>query len=849
MLRRNLWKIIASAALVLWAVFTALPLKDRDFAQYVRSEASAKPAEFNKLVARVDDTIKQARAQGRELSFYVVLKAIAHEERIDLSEFFPSVKLESSLKNIDKRNDILMTYLLKQSKSPLQLGLDLKGGVAFTLEAPPKKEGTANDDYNRRQQLAKAIDIIGNRINGMGVAEPVIRPVGDSRIEVQLAGLNIKDNPDIVASVQKPAMLSFRLVMEGTGPMTEPPANVPAGYQVMSQDEDNKTNGQSYTVYYLVKLIPEMTGNTVKSAGATTDQFGGYQVHLNFNAEGSKKFAEVTTANVGRLLGIVLDGKLYSAPRLNEPITGGSAQITGHFSAREAEQLANVLNNPLDLPLEVKEQYVVGPLLAEDAISSGVKASIIGTAAVAAFMITFYATGGLVAVISLIVNICIIIGVMASIGATMTLPGLAGIVLTIGMAVDANILIFERMREEIALGKSLSSANQGGFVKALTTILDAHFVQLIICGIMIWLGTGPIKGFGFTLLIGVLSTLFSVLITGHLIMELLIDSNFVKKITMRRMLGDLNVDFIKFGKPAAIGSVALVVISIAYVFYQGDKIYGIDFAGGDQITAKFTQKIDTGDIRRVATASGVGEVSASYVSDLGSGKEQLKLETAYGKSADLFTALQKAYPNAGLENAGTSQIGATIGKEIRWNAVLAVGVSMMVILVYIAFRFEFGFGIGAMASTLHDILMNIGIFVLFGHQFSAPMVAAILCVAGYSINETVVVFDRIREELKLNPTGALKDVINSAIKKVFARTIMTATTTFLAALALFLFGGGQLHDIAFTFLVGIVTSTFSAIFIAAQVFYWWHKGDRKHVEAHKDIAPKYEWAGSSRASE
>jgi SecD/SecF fusion protein len=417
------------------------------------------------------------------------------------------------------------------------------------------------------------------------------------------------------------------------------------------------------------------------------------------------------------------------------------------------------------------------------------------------------------------------------------------------MAVDANILIFERMREELALGKSLSSANQGGFVKALTTILDAHFVQLIICGIMIWLGTGPIKGFGFTLLIGVLSTLFSVLITGHLLMELIIDSGFVKKITMRRMLGDLNVDFIKFGKPAAIGSVALVVISIAYVFYQGDKIYGIDFAGGDQITAKFAQKIDTSKIREVATANGIGEVSPSYVSDLGSGKEQLKLETAYGKSGALFTALQKAYPAANLEKVGESQIGATIGKEIRWNAILAVGVSMLVILVYIAFRFEFGFGIGAMASTLHDILMNIGIFVLFGHQFSAPMVAAILCVAGYSINETVVVFDRIREELKLNPTGLLKDVINSAIKKVFARTIMTATTTFLAALALFLFGGGQLHDIAFTFLVGIVTSTFSAIFIAAQVFYWWHKGDRKHVEAHKDIAPKYEWAGSSRASE
>jgi SecD/SecF fusion protein len=193
-------------------------------------------------------------------------------------------------------------------------------------------------------------------------------------------------------------------------------------------------------------------------------------------------------------------------------------------------------------------------------------------------------------------------------------------------------------------------------------------------------------------------------------------------------------------------------------------------------------------------------------------------------------------------------VGASIGREILLNAALAVGVSMLTILLYIAFRFEFGFGVGAMFSTLHDIMMTIGIFVLTGHKFSAPMVAAILCIAGYSINETVVVFDRIREELKINPTGSLRDIVNSAINKVFARTIMTSSTTFLAALSLYVFGSGVLRDISFTFLVGIVTSTFSAIFVAAQVFYWWHKGDRKHVEAHSDVAPKYEWTGASKAS-
>jgi SecD/SecF fusion protein len=267
------------------------------------------------------------------------------------------------------------------------------------------------------------------------------------------------------------------------------------------------------------------------------------------------------------------------------------------------------------------------------------------------------------------------------------------------------------------------------------------------------------------------------------------------------------------------------------------------------INIEYQQRPDDAKLREVARSIGIEEISPTVVSAIGGGKEMLKIETPEGKSDALVAALQEAFPNDGLQKAGGGHIGASIGKEIELNALLAVGVSMMTILVYIAFRFEFGFGIGAMFSSLHDILMTIGIFVLTGHQFSAPMVAAILCIAGYSINETVVVFDRIREELALNPNGSLRNIVNDAIRKVFARTIVTATTTFLAALSLYIFGAGVLRDISFTFLVGIVTSTFSAIFIAAQVFYWWHKGDRKHVEASHDIAPKYEWSASSRAAE
>ncbi|HWA24729.1 MAG TPA: protein translocase subunit SecD [Lacunisphaera sp.] len=849
--RQHLWKVILSAIIVLWAVFELIPVKDRPFDGYIKSVAATdKAAQFNALMTKVAERMK---ANPKETpSTYVALKQIGREEKLDLSQFFPQIQLEQKLRNVEKRNDILLNELLRQSKGSLQLGLDLRGGVAFTLEMDPTA-AAALSDYERGEKLKKAIEIIDGRINSLGVTEPVIRQVGPTRIEVQIPGASTKENPEIQKEATRPARLDFRIVHPYATPQNSPP---PAGYVAMTYEQEGR-NGESYVEELYIKQIPEMTGAAIEKSFPTRDDFGQFRIIMHFTKEGRQQFAQVTkqiadegqrTGRVGRLA-IVLDGRLESAPSVQKEIISDSAEISGSFTQREAENLASVLNNPLDTPLQIKEVYQVESSLATDAVTSGVRAAFIGTALVCAFMITFYATGGLVAVISLAVNILIILAVMASFHATMTLPGLAGIVLTIGMAVDANILIFERMREELAEGKTLVSANRGGFWKALTTILDAHFVQLIICAIMIKVGTGPIKGFGFTLLTGVCSTLFSVLITGHFLMEWLIESNALKKMTMRRMLKDLNVDFIKYGKPAAIGSVALVLLSLGVVVYKGDRIYGIDFAGGDRITANFTQKIDTADIRRVAQANGVGEVNPSYASDLATGKEQLKLETAFGKSGALFEALQKAYPNAGLTSTGTTQVGATIGSEIKWNAVKSVGLSMVVILIYIAFRFEFGFGIGAMASTLHDVLMNIGIFVLFGHQFSAPMVAAILCVVGYSINETVVVFDRIREELKLNPTGQLRDIINNAIRKVFARTIMTATTTFLAALALLIFGTGELRDIAFTFLVGIVTSTFSAIFIAAQVFYWWHKGDRKHVEAHQDIAPKYEWAGSSRASE
>jgi SecD/SecF fusion protein len=850
MIKSNLWKLLLTVAIAAWAVSELFPLKQIPFEVYARTHATAKVAEFSTLLNEAD-----ARHQANpKVSTFVALRDIAKSRRIDLSTYFPDFRLESTLTNVEKRNSLVLTELLNRAKARLPLGLDLAGGVQVTLEVDPKAYASVPVEA-RQEKLQKAIDIISSRVNGFGVSEPIIRPEGDNRIVVELPNVNTKDNPDIVNEVKAPARLEFRQVHPTLAPANNPSGAVPPGYEALVSEEERA--GQAPQEIY-VKRIPDATGEIMAKAQPRSDQFGRAYIEMEFTSEGRKRFAAMTKSisDEARRLGlpygrlaIVLDGRLYSAPTVKEEIDSPSAVIENIDSDRDAHDLANVLNNPLDLPLLVKDQSEIGPSLASDAVHSGVRAALVGVGAVAAFMIVFYATGGVIAVATLAVNLVFILGIMASFGATMTLPGLAGIVLTVGMAVDANILIFERMREELAVGKSLAVANQAGYRKALSTIIDAHIVQLIICAIMIWLGRGPIKGFGVTLAIGVLSTMFTVLITAHMVMEWVIDGGWIKKIHMRHLIGHrVGWDFVRWGRPSIIISFAVVLLGMGYAFYQGHHIFGIDFAGGDSVTLQFTQRVDIAEIRSVAAANQITDINPTYENEIGGSGQLLKIEAPEGKSPALVSALQKAFPSAGLVQLGEDHIGPEIGSEILWNALKAVGVSMLTILVYIAFRFEFGFGVGAMVSTLHDILMNIGIFVLTGRQFSAPMVAAILCIAGYSINETVVVFDRIREELKLNPTGSLKDVVNSAISKVFARTIMTASTTFLAALALYIFGSGVLKDISFTFLIGVVTSTFSAIFVAAQVFYMYHKGDRKHVEAHADAAPTYEWAGSSKAS-
>jgi SecD/SecF fusion protein len=438
-------------------------------------------------------------------------------------------------------------------------------------------------------------------------------------------------------------------------------------------------------------------------------------------------------------------------------------------------------------------------------------------------------------------NVLVILGVMASIGATLSMPGIAGIVLTIGMSVDSNILIFERMREELKLGKSLSSALDAGFEKAFSAILDGNLTTLITAGIMIWLGTGPVKGFGVTLAIGIFSTMFAALVISRVFLDIAINGGLVKKMPMFSVLQNTNYDFLKYARPAFIASWLIVLVGAVTVVQKGDAIYGIDFTGGDQISLSFEKKLPIEEVRSVASKLGVKDLNVAYTKAIGSEQEILRLVTDFDQAKPLVAGLQSAHPEAGFVLVGESRIGASVGEEIRNNAGWAIFWSLVLILVYVAFRFEIGYGVGAVVSTLHDVLMTIGVFVLLGREFNASMVAAILLIVGYSINDTIVVFDRIREELRLDPHTKLRDIVNKSLNLTLSRTIITGGTTFLTAIVLATVAGGEINDLAVTLIIGVITGTFSSLYIASPIFYWWHKGDRGHVEKSHDVKPVYDW--------
>jgi len=830
--RSHLWKLVLILLVVAWSVSEIYPPTSKNLIEAFEQQSSTPNKTFDEIVKKAQqlDTSNMDRTPG--ITYSNLLVAISTN---DIRAFFPSNYINAAVERDVTRG--ILNRVQRSAAGKFRLGLDLQGGTQFLLEMDMSRAQTnagvmMNADFIAEQ----AVEVLRRRVDRFGVSEPVIAPAGGGRILVQLPGLSESDKLQAKAQIQKAAFLEFRMVHpDSEGQLSR--GVVPPGYVRMYEMVPSGTPGQRIPQAILVKRASErgLSGKHVEGAGVGHDPAtGSPYVSFSLRPEGAQLFGEITQAAIGERLAIILDGEVVSAPRINGAILGGNGQITGSFTDKEAFELATSLENPLAAPLEVKEERGVDPSLGADAIASGKMATLLGVGGVAAFMIVYYLTAGLVANVALFLNILIMLGVMCSLDVTFTLPGIAGIVLTIGMAVDANVLIYERMREELAAGKSVRGAVSSGYDKAFGTIFDSNLTTLISSVLLIIMGTGPIKGFGVALTVGLCVSMFTALVVTRLIFDFLLAKDIIKTLPMLHIIKGTNIRFLDFAKPAFIASWLLIVVGIGYgVFVRGHNMLGIEFAGGDELQMRFSQRVETEKVREILSKGGIGETRIQYQTEGAGSTKRDYLSITAAKDAGLKAeeVLKKAFPESKFERVRMDSVGATIGKEIQKSGVIASFLSLFGILVYVAFRYEFSFAVAAVVAVAHDVLMTIGWYCLTGtvgegRQFNATFVAALLTIIGFSINDTIVIFDRIREDLKMGAAGSFNEIIDRALNQTLSRTIITSGTVFLATISLYVFGGGAINDFAFTFLVGIITGTYSSIYIASALVVWWHKGKR-----------------------
>ena len=829
MTRKNVYQLIATGIVLLLFVPFLFPPVGHDFTEDFMARAKNRDAAFSNIVAKFEAMSKtnSNRAYGN------LKDAIGTN---DLTKYFPNY---TAAKNEKSPTAYILNRLQRDASGKIRLGLDLQGGTRYLVEMDTTKLSTNSD---RVAALSQGVEVIRRRVDSLGVAEPSIQALGENQIDVQLPGLSEADKERARALIEKAAFLEFRMVHPDSEALLSQNINEP-GYEVMTLEQKTKKNGreEKFISHLLVKKLPErdLTGRNVTRAGVIRDQITNKpKITFELDKEGAEKFKQITTdwqPKGGReyRLAIVLDGELRSAPSIKGIIPSGQGEISGDFDYKEAADLQSTLENPLSAPVKIKEERSVDPSLGADTVKKGVRAAIIGTVAVAGFMLVYYMFAGLVANIALMLNIIITLGVLCALETTLTMPGIAGIVLTIGMAVDANVLIYERIREELAAGKTLRGALSAGYDKAFSTIFDSHLTTLIAAVILIFMGTGSVKGFGVTLTVGVALSLFTALVVTRLIFDVMINKGWLTGLKMLHLIRGTKFDFMKWAMVAFIASWTLIVIGNGYgIFVRGRDVLGVEFSGGNNQTLAFNNKVDQGKIREAIKPLNVGEPVIQYQRDVTGGRENLRITTrvvdekASGVPAQILALLQKQFPEAGFTSLGVDHIGPTVGKEIQRGAVVAAFMAMFFILIYVAFRYEFSFAVGAVVAIIHDLLMTSGWFFLTGREMSGTFVAAMLTIIGFSINDTVVIFDRIREDLRMGVRGTFNELLNRALNRTLSRTLITSGTVFLATLSLYLFGGGVINDFSFTFLVGILTGTYSSIYIASFIVYKWHKGQR-----------------------
>ena len=864
-------------ALVVLVVFTAAihPLFERDYyetffgllqkpsdstkAKAIRNEAETLVADARKLQEK-DSNLFQSQA---------LLKA-ADNKGVDLTQMVKGSDLQ------DNRD--VMSVIRKHASSSIRLGLDLNGGVEFILQLVPdeaflkKLKAESGDDktLSRKELQSRmqrefdryrdiAIETLRKRLEKEKIFEAEIAPSGSNYVSLRAPVVAKDEKVKLMNLIKMSAKLNFRMVhpdnqklVAGITARNEKDFTPPFGYELMKTSEFRA--GKAPLVnYFVVEKRPALTGRDIVSAYPYKDQFGQRSIQLAFNSRGAKHFADVTRANVGRLMAIVLDGHLYCAPVIKDAITGGQASISGRFSDEESKSIADALvSGSFPFQIKIDAVFDTDPKLGASNVANGIWVGIFSLILVAAFMCIYYRLSGTIAVAALLLNVVLVLGAMAAFNATLTLPGIAGIILTIGMAVDANVLVFERIREETESGKNLRTAVDLGYSRAFSAVFDANVTTLITAIILMYVGTGAVKGFAVTLAIGILSSLFTALFITRLIFDYLFRFMNLQKLSMMKFFKNAHFDFRAMRYKAFTVSGLLIVGSLVLFGIRGKSMLGIDFTGGTEVSFDYAKQIPQDKIEKVLTAAGY-EATVTYKYNAMSQNDDRKLDilvrgdltrgtddSAASPKDVLRTLLNKEFPQAQLSGGLESSVGGLIGNEFTKAALIAIALSIIGIGVYISLRYEFIYATSGIIALAHDVIIALGVFTATGRTVSLTVVAALLTVIGYSINDTVVIFDRMRENIHLGTCKTFDENVNLSINQTLNRTLLTSFTTFIVVFVLFLGGGIAINDFVLIMMLGIIVGTYSSIFIAAPLVELWHEKEKpnNNVKSEKTAPAK-----------
>lgn len=700
---------------------------------------------------------------------------------------------------------------------PIRLGLDLRGGTQIVLEARDTEQITVDAEVTDR-----TLEVLRRRIDALGVAEPSLQRSGEQRIIVELPGLD--DPEQAIEVIGRTAQLTFHGVL-GAGDVTGDPGELPDGVQRVTTEDGE-----------VLDLAPAVvTGADVSDAMALTDPIGGWRINIEFRG-GGESWAELTgeaacapPGDPRRRVAVMLDDQVIMSPQVEPSVacgvglTGGDTVVTGQYTESEAKDLALLVRaGALPVPVDILEQRTVGPTLGRAAIDASVEASIIGIVLTAIFIVAYYRLLGAVATVALGIYALVSLAALQAIGATLTLPGIAGFVLAVGMAVDGNVLVFERVKEEDAEGRSLPSALRHGFHRAWTAIIDSNVTTLLAAGLLFMFASGGVRGFGVTLAIGVVVSMFTSLVVTRVLLELL---GRVSWLRSRRGLWGLEVGRplrarLLERNPAIIGrarlwfgaSGLLVAVCLAGIVTQGLN-YGLDFTGGRLVEYTSADEIDVETVRRDLGEAGFPR---SIVNRTGDGNVVVRTRTL---DADEVGRVDDAVTESLVDPARVREeiVGPTIGAELRQRALWVLGIALAAQLLYLMVRFRWSYATAAVLGLAHNVIILVGVFAWLGKDFDGVFVAALLAVIGYSTNDTIVIFDRIRERFGLRPDEPLRQVANDALLETLPRTVNTGLSSLFVLFALWLLAGDTLADFALALIIGILVGMYCSVFVSAPI--------------------------------